>query len=241
MGGREYKEQIDFSLVKKWLQYCESSHDRCRPQEWHTNLKPLPGLRLIDVHTQCLVEADVNPRYVALSYVWGVVPMFQTKKASVQALYAPGGLGEVWNEISTTVKDAIQAVKELGEQYLWTDAICIVQDDAADKLRLIKDMDTIYAGAYLTIVATEGKHANAGLPGVLPDSRQATEIHQVSSDLSLLLAQAPIWNTLNICPWSKRVRDIRKHICQTVLTCFGYPGLDVSRGFSLCPLATLHK
>jgi hypothetical protein len=97
---------------------CETSHDRCGPQEWQRHMKTAPRLRLIDVQDMCLVNAAEDDRYVALSYVWGSVPMFLTNKACVGAMYTPGGLQEVLNEISRTVQDAILAVRGLGERYL---------------------------------------------------------------------------------------------------------------------------
>ena len=152
----------------------------------------------------CLVDATENDRYVALSYVWGSVLTFQTKKALVPALYARGGLQTVWEEIARTVQDAVLVVRGLGERFLWTDAICIVQDDPVDKAELIKDMDTVYARATLTIVAAEGEHANSGLPGIHPNSRCAPETFNVGVDFSLLIAPAPVGGTLLHCPWSKR-------------------------------------
>lgn len=203
-GGRLYGSKINFDLVKGWIQACESSHVRCGTQDWQSVLKPMSALRLIDVDNMCLVDAGKHHRYVALSYVWGTVRMFVTKKTFTARLYLIGGLQEVWDQISRTIRDAIQVVRELGERYLWTDAICIVQDDAAEKAELIKDMDVVYARAFLSIVATEGKHANAGLPGIRPQDRAASEAVDVGNGLSLLPARAPIARTLLDCPWSTR-------------------------------------
>jgi hypothetical protein len=59
----------------------------------------------------------------------------------------------------------------LSERFLWVDSICIVQDDAADKLEYIPRMDSIYGRASLTIIDAAGSDAHGGLPGIQSASR----------------------------------------------------------------------
>jgi hypothetical protein len=228
-GGRSYPSQVDFDMCKRWIHACETLHDRCGPQEWQRHMKTAPRLRLIDVQDMCLVDAAENDRYVALSYVWGSVPVFLTKKACIEALYTHGGLQEVLEEISLTVQDAILAVRGLGERYLWTDAICIIQDDPMDKAELVKDMDIVYARAVLTIVAAEGKHANSGLPSVRPNTRKASEAFNISNGLALQPSRA-IAETLLNCPWSKRAWTFQEGILSS--RCLIFTNQAVS--FSCC-------
>ncbi|OAL01598.1 HET-domain-containing protein [Phaeosphaeriaceae sp. SRC1lsM3a] len=202
-GGRLYEDQVDFSLCKRWLRGCEELHERCGTQSWQRHMKDAPRLRLIDVTAMCLVDANQGDRYVALSYVWGATSTFQTRTTLVKGLYAPGGLQKVWRELSRTVQDAIEAVRCLDERYLWTDAICIIQDDPEDKKELVKDMDIVYARAILTLVAAEGTDADAGLPGVRRKSRPHTVPYDIDNDLALLPSKA-ISEVLLNCPWSKR-------------------------------------
>jgi hypothetical protein len=54
---------------------------------------------------------------------------------------------------------------ELGLRYFWVDALCIVQDDHATKLKLLQAMASIYAKSYLTIVCADVSDANCGLRG----------------------------------------------------------------------------
>ncbi|OAL42883.1 HET-domain-containing protein, partial [Pyrenochaeta sp. DS3sAY3a] len=203
-GGRTFEEKVDFTLLQKWLRTCEHTHLLCQPQKWHSSLKPPPRLRLIDVQDMCLVDASPSHRYVSLSYVWGSVLTFQTKKNILSELYLPGGLHAFKDDIALTVQDAMRVVRGLRERYLWTDAICIVQDDPVDKAELVQEMDTVYARAILTIVAAEGIHANAGLPGVRSHSRDVPKVFDIGNDISLLQARAPLAETLLNCPWSKR-------------------------------------
>ena len=55
---------------------------------------------------------------------------------------------------------------EIGIPYLWVDKYCIDQSNANEKHSLIRQMDKIYRGAELTIIATAGQDAELGLPGV---------------------------------------------------------------------------
>lgn len=53
------------------------------------------------------------------------------------------------------IKHAIAFTDSIGEEYLWVDRLCIVQNDLGDggTLSKVAKMDKIYSGAYLTIVA----------------------------------------------------------------------------------------
>ncbi|KAI9768672.1 MAG: hypothetical protein M1839_003980 [Geoglossum umbratile] len=90
------------------------------------------------------------------------------------------------HKIPTTVRDAIEVVKALGERYLWVDSVCIAQDSAEDKRHVIGNMHMIYSSATLTIVAADGKDAEAGLPGLHSNSRPMLVVLEYSRNLTLL-------------------------------------------------------
>lgn len=64
---------------------------------------------------------------------------------------------------SRTHLDAIEITKALGHQYLWIDAICIIQDDDEDWARESGNMGTIYRDAALTIAAAQSPDADGGI------------------------------------------------------------------------------
>jgi Heterokaryon incompatibility protein (HET) len=68
-------------------------------------------------------------------------------------------------KISQTIRDAVGLSKALGKRYLWVDAVCIEKDNIDDRQTSINCMDWIFNNALLTICATVGYDANAGLPG----------------------------------------------------------------------------
>jgi hypothetical protein len=151
-----------------------------------------------------LVDASVRDRYLALSYVWGSVPMFKTERLFLKALYEVGGLKKHVHDISATVQDAFKVVKALRERYLWVDSICIVQDDIDDKRHVIGNMHVIYSFATLTIVAADGRDAEAGLPGLYLNSRPMPVVFEYSCKLSLLPGSDPHVKISYINPWPRR-------------------------------------
>jgi hypothetical protein len=68
-------------------------------------------------------------------------------------------------QIPQTVRDVMSLTRLLDETYLWVDSLCIMQDDDLDKHEQLSSMGSIYANAYVTIVAAGGT-AFTGLRGI---------------------------------------------------------------------------
>jgi hypothetical protein len=84
--------------------------------------------------------------------------------------------GAIMNDlVPKTIADAIYLTEALGVDYLWVDALCIVQDDIADKKVQIGHMHAIYQMAFVTVIAASGKNADAGLPGLWPGTRSSVQ------------------------------------------------------------------
>lgn len=64
-----------------------------------------------------------------------------------------------------TIRDAIELTQRLGENFLWVDSLCIVQDNQDEKRKHLSHMASIYANAYVTLVAAGGT-AFSGLRGI---------------------------------------------------------------------------
>jgi hypothetical protein len=85
---------------------------------------------------------------------------------------------------------------------LWVDALCIVQDGST-KMDQIKKMHEVYESATFTIVAANGKDADAGLPG----ASEASTKRQVSvrAQEMLLIMQGPrLERLIDSTHWSTR-------------------------------------
>ncbi|KAI6713868.1 heterokaryon incompatibility protein [Diplocarpon mali] len=205
-------EKLDYDLLKRWIACCEGSHpDTCSHTLVSTDLGPTNPVKYIDLRRSCIVALSAPPRYVALSYVWGLVPTLQTTQANLASLRLPGALATptLGGRIPQTVLDAMTLTRALGIPYLWVDALCIVQDDLAVKQDHLRAMPFIYAHACFTLAITTGLHANAGIPGIssprrvpasiiLPSKRAplvSRELHKRLKFLTRMgFAERPAWS-----------------------------------------------
>ncbi|PSN61475.1 HET-domain-containing protein, partial [Corynespora cassiicola Philippines] len=150
----------DASLVNDWLSACHKFHFQCLD----TPIS-VPDLWLIECDTLKVIEAPENASYIALSYVWakGVrdEERISLNKGTSEKPYQ---LSE--NTLSQVIKDSITVTKQLGFHYLWVDKYCVDQNNPTVKHHQINNMDLIYRGADLTIIATSGEDERHGLPGV---------------------------------------------------------------------------
>jgi hypothetical protein len=112
--------QVDFELVKKWFQLCETSHgSECR----QPGLTPreVRQIRLVDVRNGQIIDSTINERFVALSYIWGPWQQFCLKKDNHKHLKRAHDLK--YDKMPTTIKDAFDVVDRLGERYIWIDRL----------------------------------------------------------------------------------------------------------------------
>ncbi|KIW97699.1 uncharacterized protein Z519_01283 [Cladophialophora bantiana CBS 173.52] len=190
-------ERVDFGKIRSWLYECNGNHGELCNSLGNTQryAGEIP-LILIDVQDNCLVQASSAERYFTLSYAWGKVKISQTINANIQDRFQKSSMDP--SQYPNTIRDAMIFVRSLGERYLWTDALCIIQDDATMKERDIGRMDIVYKKVFTNIVALAGHDANAGLPGVSPNSRapQRVEVLSITSgSTDLALREDPVAET----------------------------------------------
>ena len=219
-------KNIDLSLGAVWLHDCESNHgSQCSEQSWSSSVQPPPSLRAIDIHNLCVVNVPNlhELRFVALSYVWGN-PGLETlmlSSSNIGQLSRKNGLLGFSQWIPTTIKDAIDVVKAVGERYLWVDALCIMQDvDDDEKHHQIAAMDWLYSKAVLTIIAADGLNSMDGLHGVRADSRSIKQDSvEVAPDIRLLTPiQVP--QDLDTTVWNSRAWTFQERLLSKRLLIF---------------------
>jgi len=119
------------------------------------------------------------------------------------------------SRLPRTIRDAMLLVKNLGQQYLWVDSICIVQDDDYEKSKTINAMYEVYSQALFTIVAAGGKDADSGLAGFHPISRNIDSVNGVVDGVGLIMREPKLnyeigydeedeGSVLNETPWKTR-------------------------------------
>ena len=190
--GRVIKDTVDLNLVREWLRICEHTHgETCESDWWRGKGEEdrLPSTaRVMDVQDMMIVPIPHMCRYVALSYLWGadIGGSYWTSKSNLIERSRPHGLS--MSVLPTTITDVILLTRLLGERYLWVDALCIVQDDPADKVIQIGIMERIYGLASLTVFAAGGNTAYAPLPGLREGTRKVNQ--RIENIQGLLISAA---------------------------------------------------
>lgn len=129
-------------------------------------------LRLIDVNPAAsydcrLVVVNANmvspcSPYLALSYCWGdsgdAGTQFKTENATIDGMMR----GFLLEEVPKCIRDAVEVSRALGVQYLWVDALCILQDDKSDWEMQSSQMARIYGNAVAVICAAASSSCNQG-------------------------------------------------------------------------------
>ncbi|KAK5658164.1 hypothetical protein OQA88_2137 [Cercophora sp. LCS_1] len=86
-------------------------------------------------------------------------------------------------------------VRGLNLRYLWVDLLCLSQDYQVDLERGVKAMDRIYEQAWLTVIAADGKNANAGLPGIpgieTDNREERPALHEIKAGIHLGVFMTP--------------------------------------------------
>ncbi|KAH8663708.1 heterokaryon incompatibility protein-domain-containing protein [Tricladium varicosporioides] len=151
-----------FDLAKSWISACLGSHDKCSNTSVSLptrvlDLRAVEGDGLVKL---CISQGKMAP-YVALSYCWGGPQPAVLTTATLETYI----LGVPLTSNPQTIKDAILVCRKLGFQYLWVDALCIIQDSPEDKAHEIQKMGYIYSNAILTISASSAKSVKDGFLG----------------------------------------------------------------------------
>ncbi|KAL4077003.1 heterokaryon incompatibility protein-domain-containing protein [Scleroderma yunnanense] len=205
LHGRRMKDMIDIGMIKRWVHLCETAHgNECESVWWRTKNEGLPSfVRMVDVVHMALVLAPPDCRYVALSYVWGGPgDAYWTTTTNVDARCHPDGLDK--SILPATIRDSILLVQQVGERYLWIDALCIIQDSLEDKADQIHIMDLIYSRATFTICAAGGDSARAGLPGLTAGTRTCQQHIEVIQGLHLALPLPSVLESVSQSIWNSR-------------------------------------
>ncbi|VUC30487.1 unnamed protein product [Clonostachys rosea] len=189
--NRHLTDWIQPFELRRWIDECDAQHaDHCGPLATSERIFPHRPKRLVDLENMCIISTEPHHRYIALSYVWGTGSSLQSLKHNLDLLliggsrkdkeeltkpslnpnsllrHATGESNKISSEsLPPTIQHVFELVRRLGERYLWVDSLCIIQDDGNEKSEELSHMGSIYANAYLTIVAAGG-NSFTGLHGI---------------------------------------------------------------------------
>lgn len=205
---RQLEEHVDWKKTKK-----------CIFSTGQKKRDLVDGFRVIDVRGNCIVTPNYPVEYVALSYVWGAPltePLteqpFQASKSNIADLEMEGSLSRA--PLPHTIRDAMEACRQLDQQYLWVDRLCIVQDDAASKHGQISRMDAIFGFSTATIVALGGENANDRLPGV-SEGRQSQPNILEWQGTYLTEQLPPLSQLVTASTWAQRGWTYQEELCSS--------------------------
>ncbi|KAI1139658.1 HET-domain-containing protein [Hypoxylon sp. FL0543] len=181
----DYASPASVEFARSCIGSCQGAHRECRRQGEDTidNLGPelidpnsIPS-RLLQLVTKDsalhvkLVGRDLpsaipketvsRQGFAILSYCWGVQQPVQLTRDSINRL----GDGIPIAELPKTLHDAAWYTNEVGLEYLWIDALCIMQDDFEDKLHEVPRMELYYGHSTVTICAASAARCSDGFLG----------------------------------------------------------------------------
>jgi hypothetical protein len=153
------RENSCFTLISRWMDQC-TKHSDCSP--------PVPvelPKRVIEIPVDPLASPKLRMtngalgRYVILSHCWGTRGL-TTLTNSLLPHYQEGIRPEL---LPNSFRDAIEITRRLGFQYLWIDALCIIQNDAEDWAEEAAKMASYYGLSTLMISATAAEDSSRGI------------------------------------------------------------------------------
>ncbi|GKT60890.1 het-domain-containing protein [Colletotrichum tofieldiae] len=168
-------------LSRECLRRCIEEHPECRgtvmvaeSADTHADGSSLPTrlleLQVIadgDLKAKLLEKEETSPDiqtaiakagFAALSYCWGGPQEPSLTSYTKNRLRA----GMHASKFSRTIHDAIKFTHAMGLEYLWVDALCILQDSPHDKATEIGRMSSYYGANTVTLLAASASAATQG-------------------------------------------------------------------------------
>ena len=158
---------LSLARAKEWLDLCRRTHQQCRPGQpitvgsQQSKLMRLINIQFQDRHSYtCRLVSHIlgvdDVDYMTLSYRW-TADVHKTRLVQKNhSLYYDAIPTNTWPQV---YHDAVTVARHLGFQYLWIDALCIIQDDPEDWKEQASLMNIIYERGVLNIAGALGEKA----------------------------------------------------------------------------------
>lgn len=156
---RDVSVEATKTQIQSWIREC-ASHQKCPSQ----SDVALPT-RLIELrpsnnpeHPRLIISKGCKGKYATLSYCWGKCPQCLLTTVNLDQYKQRLPL----KDLSQTLQDAISVAKAIPVDYLWIDALCILQDSPDDKINELPRMGDIYKQSLVTIAAASSADSSHG-------------------------------------------------------------------------------
>ncbi|KAI1411683.1 HET-domain-containing protein [Hypoxylon sp. FL1857] len=178
----DYASSASVEFSRNCIRSCQRDHGECRrqavdstdqlePELIDPNSIPSRLLQLImkdsalhvkligrDLPSAIQKEAVSRQGFAVLSYCWGGDQPVKLTRNSIGRL----GDGIPTSQLPKTLRDAAWLTNEIGLEYLWIDALCIMQDNIEDKIHEIPRMELYYGHSTVTICAASAAKYSEG-------------------------------------------------------------------------------
>ncbi|KAE8372199.1 HET-domain-containing protein [Aspergillus bertholletiae] len=172
-----------FDLLRQWLYVCDTKHDCTKPggQMWPTRAIFVGNTDSNKLHLENLTH---HVDYIALSHCWGTPSPEEVEGfCTTRQNYDNRLQGFTYDSLPMVFKDAVTVTRALGKQYLWIDAICIIQKDQEDWEKEGVKMQEVFASASCTIAAGSASDWQVGFLKRTQVYNQLSEITPVGEDI----------------------------------------------------------
>lgn len=187
------KDESCVSLARRWIATCLSSHLRCTQPTNQSS--PTRLLNIKDSDPFLVPGRDRNLSYATLSYCWGSYRQSTTTTSNVESHEHAISMAT----LPKSFQDAIWLARKLEIDYLWIDALCILQDSDSDKAHECARMGDYYRNSAFTISALDAADASQGFLAPRPNVNQAKlfsnsncYIRRRSQTRAAIFQQAPL-------------------------------------------------
>jgi hypothetical protein len=116
---------------------------------------PQPTVRLVDTREMVLAQSQ----YATLSHCWGLKQPTKLLSSNLDVFCE----GIPWVPMPQTFRDSISLALRLGINYIWIDALCIIQDDATDWATQAGIMMWTHANSTINMAAADSSDSEGGL------------------------------------------------------------------------------
>jgi hypothetical protein len=196
--ARVLPASVDIHRMQQWRDLCHARHgDTCEYPAWLDQGVSPTGFRLLDVQDMCIVPVDTNvPPYAVLSYVWGASDLehdsYTTQSTNLGERTQAQSLLNV--HLPQTLKDATSLLPKIGLRHLWVEALCVLQDDASDKVMQAAQLGIISARAEFTMIAATNLSGSDGLANLRARKPlQNRRTVQLADDLHFTALSSPAY------------------------------------------------
>jgi hypothetical protein len=179
--------------ANQWLEDCKA-HEECKGSGYlptrliDASRFPAGNLRLCNGK-----NLPNDTKYLTLSHCWGGNLSLRLLKSNLSAMERAIS----FKKLPKTFQDAVKVVQNLGANYIWIDALCIIQDSAEDWRQESATMGMVYANSYCNLSATASRDGSGGMLG--PQERNTTGLVQ------LLIRRPPDWKEVQYCAYNPQM------------------------------------